>query len=453
MKLTFVVPPGERVFLRSEFNKDQKYTIHEKKVEDVKFDPQTESNPTITASKDQEMKNAQEPSEIIESAFSDGEMKEVIDTGLLDIPASSNNDTKPDPETTSQQVTTKDKEMQADTDMTKDHSENHPAPAASVDQQNQHESTYPSVLVVVSTKGQKAKRTISAPEPQPIVKRKRGRPRKEPLPELVSNAEVHAEPVLLNGDQPTPERKRPRAPKEPISELVPKAEDRAEPVLLNGDQSTPARKRGRGRPRKNPLPEPVPRVAVHTEPVLLNNGQLTPERPTTSLSIAEEEIVKNGKAGAGGPVPEFANPELHSRQSSLPRLAMPEDNQTPPKTSIDVSAKLSGTTDTDGSNIPTEETSKVEQDEDSTSGIAKQQTTEELASSQDTDNFITNEMGEIILPNISTPASLVTKILQIDGRKPNGRTANAWKEFRCYRNNQDMGSLFDVRETWFLQHE
>lgn len=61
---------------------------------------------------------------------------------------------------------------------------------------------------------------------------------------------------------------------------------------------------------------------------------------------------------------------------------------------------------------------------------------------------------EIILPNIRTPNMLVTKILQIDGRPKDGqRTANPWKEIRCYRKNQDMGSLWDVRQAWyFKQH-
>ncbi|KAF9245139.1 hypothetical protein DTO006G1_6569 [Penicillium roqueforti] len=63
-----------------------------------------------------------------------------------------------------------------------------------------------------------------------------------------------------------------------------------------------------------------------------------------------------------------------------------------------------------------------------------------------------SEPDEIIVPNIPSPGALVLKILQIDGRKPTSRTGNAWKSLRCYRNNQDMGSLFDVREAWFLQH-
>lgn len=65
----------------------------------------------------------------------------------------------------------------------------------------------------------------------------------------------------------------------------------------------------------------------------------------------------------------------------------------------------------------------------------------------------TDEPDEIIVPGISSPMVLVKLILQIDGRRPDGRTANSWKEIRCYRKNQDMGSLFDVRQAWYLKQK
>ncbi|KAJ5669331.1 hypothetical protein N7462_010401 [Penicillium macrosclerotiorum] len=58
---------------------------------------------------------------------------------------------------------------------------------------------------------------------------------------------------------------------------------------------------------------------------------------------------------------------------------------------------------------------------------------------------------EIILQHISSPMVLVHQILKIDGRRPNSRTANSWKELRCYRKNQDIGSLFDIRQAWYLK--
>ncbi|GAD91526.1 hypothetical protein NFIA_050670 [Paecilomyces variotii No. 5] len=57
----------------------------------------------------------------------------------------------------------------------------------------------------------------------------------------------------------------------------------------------------------------------------------------------------------------------------------------------------------------------------------------------------------IILPNVAEPGSLAKKIMEMDGRIKNPPSSNAWKLFRCYRNNQDMGSLWEVRQTWYLK--
>ncbi|KAJ5180208.1 hypothetical protein N7492_003418 [Penicillium capsulatum] len=59
---------------------------------------------------------------------------------------------------------------------------------------------------------------------------------------------------------------------------------------------------------------------------------------------------------------------------------------------------------------------------------------------------------EIILRDVTSPLNLVRKLIEIDGRKDkNARTANAWKEIRCYRNNQDIGGLWDLRQAWYLK--
>lgn len=51
------------------------------------------------------------------------------------------------------------------------------------------------------------------------------------------------------------------------------------------------------------------------------------------------------------------------------------------------------------------------------------------------------------LHNVDGPSTLSAAILKEDGRIPNDvRAANAWREFRCIRRNQDMGSLWEVRE-------
>ncbi|KAJ6088442.1 hypothetical protein N7486_009703 [Penicillium sp. IBT 16267x] len=64
-----------------------------------------------------------------------------------------------------------------------------------------------------------------------------------------------------------------------------------------------------------------------------------------------------------------------------------------------------------------------------------------------------NKPEEVIVHDISMPQALIGHILAIDGRAKGNRTANAWKEIRCYRNNQDMGSLWDVRQRWYFKQK
>lgn len=62
-----------------------------------------------------------------------------------------------------------------------------------------------------------------------------------------------------------------------------------------------------------------------------------------------------------------------------------------------------------------------------------------------------DQTSEIILENIKGPNALGLKILEVDGRIKDVPNGNAWKEFRAYRNNQDMGSLWEVRQAWYLR--
>lgn len=45
--------------------------------------------------------------------------------------------------------------------------------------------------------------------------------------------------------------------------------------------------------------------------------------------------------------------------------------------------------------------------------------------------------------------ALEKKILALDGRHPNGRTPNTWRAVRCYRNEQDLGSIFEMRDHYY----
>ncbi|WEW61515.1 hypothetical protein PRK78_007005 [Emydomyces testavorans] len=61
------------------------------------------------------------------------------------------------------------------------------------------------------------------------------------------------------------------------------------------------------------------------------------------------------------------------------------------------------------------------------------------------------QLKDIVFSGVRGPTSLHNKILQIDGRITNPPNGNAWKDFRCYRNNQDMGSLWEIRQAWYLR--
>ncbi|MGI4802041.1 MAG: hypothetical protein ACRYG8_50030 [Janthinobacterium lividum] len=56
---------------------------------------------------------------------------------------------------------------------------------------------------------------------------------------------------------------------------------------------------------------------------------------------------------------------------------------------------------------------------------------------------------EVVLVGIDGPTPLADALLKEDGRVVGVRWANTWKDFRCFRKNQDMGSLFDIRELYY----
>ncbi|GKZ68401.1 hypothetical protein AnigIFM50267_003081 [Aspergillus niger] len=64
-------------------------------------------------------------------------------------------------------------------------------------------------------------------------------------------------------------------------------------------------------------------------------------------------------------------------------------------------------------------------------------------------DILDERMDGILVENIQGLTSLASKIIEVDGRITDIPNGNAWKEFRAYRNNQDMGSLWEVRQAWF----
>jgi hypothetical protein len=181
------------------------------------------------------------------------------------------------------------------------------------------------------------------------------------------------------------------------------------------------------------------------------------------MSILNSKIKENDKAAAESSQPSPFQPQSESTLSAVSSTHEPPES---PALELPTPIEESPVANTNGKNdkaelsraqsdipmdsaeAPDETLDEAEKEEVNKSSTTEQQKVQVPTSSQTT----TSEPDEIIVPNLSSPQALVHKILQIDGRMPNSRTANAWKEIRCYRNNQDMGSLFDVREAWFLQH-
>jgi len=65
--------------------------------------------------------------------------------------------------------------------------------------------------------------------------------------------------------------------------------------------------------------------------------------------------------------------------------------------------------------------------------------------------FLNHLNPDLVVPNVAGPTALEKKILRIDGRVRNPPNGNAWKDIRCYRDNQDMGTLWEVRHAWFMR--
>ncbi|KAJ9490776.1 hypothetical protein VN97_g2478 [Penicillium thymicola] len=428
VKLTFAIPPGERAFLRSNFGKAEPVSTPEKGKEDMKVDFDIQPEPVISSWNDKQLKYEDPESQLTNATSNSEEMKPDTDQASQEIPPHSSDemslgiDQAPHDTSVSSNVD----QLKLDNDQAP-----HEIPTSSTDEINIDTVTQPVIppsndeatqqetpfsVIIFSpggTRNQKPKRTIPEPEPQPPVKRKRGRPRKNPP------------------KQPKPKQPKPKPPREP--------------------------------PRE---PEVSREIEV---------SQHDAQSPTASVSFMDivaaqiEENCKAAAAASSDPKPSQPESPLYVLSSTPepPELLQPE---------LSTSVEESSTANTNGKSDKAEllglSTAQFDTPADSVEASveapveapiqppveAEQDKITQPPSTEPQNDLVPtpsqatiSEPDEIIVPNLSSPQALVHKILQIDGRMPNGRTANAWKEIRCYRNNQDMGSLFDVREAWFLQ--
>lgn len=131
---------------------------------------------------------------------------------------------------------------------------------------------------------------VVATTPTGEVKRGRGRPRKNPLPEEITPAPAPAQ-TAPTAEAPVAEVKRGRGRprKNPLpEETVPAPVATAEVVAeVTAEQPVEEVKRGRGRPRKNPVPDPVPPEE--------KRGRGRPKKVLTPEQIAEMEAIAAAK--------------------------------------------------------------------------------------------------------------------------------------------------------------
>ncbi|KAL1970291.1 hypothetical protein VTN77DRAFT_5451 [Rasamsonia byssochlamydoides] len=218
------------------------------------------------------------------------------------------------------------------------------------------------------------------------------------------NNEVQA-PVDRDGDhrvvdlEPKPENKD--GVEVAIQESVPEASSNASVP----EMKTEVKKRGRGRPRKRKASDQAP-GNITVEPVSTASSEVAPSALETVTNP-----VSHSKDEGDVQVVEGNAPEPNNEHSTSSIVV--------PSTTLEPSGPYST------SAAPPPEKKQEE-------GVVPR---------------------DIILPNVAGPGALANKILEIDGRIKDPPNGNAWKEFRCYRNNQDMGSLWEVRQAWYVREK
>lgn len=63
---------------------------------------------------------------------------------------------------------------------------------------------------------------------------------------------------------------------------------------------------------------------------------------------------------------------------------------------------------------------------------------------------IPSDLDDVLLVSVTTLQALEDKIVTVDGRLGKRVEGNAFKNIRVKRDNQDIGSLFEIREDWYV---
>ncbi|KAJ5280098.1 hypothetical protein N7478_005470 [Penicillium angulare] len=237
------------------------------------------------------------------------------------------------------------------------------------------------------------KRSIPQPAVEPLPKRKKGRPRKVPIDHELSEVqdipEIEDKPLYKEEPEASPEAKPMPASRQTVQ------------VVL---ESTP-----------NLTPKPEPITETH--------------KPEKSIEDSIPLHSGNTSAEAIKYPPIFELPGPSDIPMDVPPSTRPDELDITNNVQSDLNFTPKDTQEVALQTNPTPSTSLPITEQ---SSIAPE---------------------EVVVREITNPMMLAKRILAVDGRKKDSRTANAWKEIRCYRDNQDMGSLWDVRQAWFLKQK
>lgn len=197
----------------------------------------------------------------------------------------------------------------------------------------------------------------------------------------------------------------------------------------------PPVKRGRGRSRKDPV-----KVSEQQPDSIPRDQKFSPEEATNfSVQVGNPQPTSKGQLlsvtidNTAPPKPEHNEDtgEFTAKQAA-------NGNTTPKPAKQEEQSEDKFTIDTDIRTVPEP---------------AKQDVSRKQPISVNTPLPLTLGGVEVaILMNIHGATNLGNKMIEVDGRITQIPNGNAWKEFRCYRNNQDMGSLWEVRQAWYVKH-
>ena len=203
-----------------------------------------------------------------------------------------------------------------------------------------------------------------------------------------------------------------------------------------GPPETPRRTtRNRGRPRKDSS------TVTKQQPSSTAEGQEQPSEKFTGLSV---EVRNPQPAGKGG----FVSVTIDNKKRQ------PDTDENVPEPTDNPESK---------DNPITGPVNQEDQDErklaigvNTIPETAPQPAGHESISSEQPPPFTLSPLtlGGVevaIFMDIHGATNLGNNLIRMDGRIEDIPNGNAWKEFRCYRNNQDMGSLWEVRQAWYVK--